>query len=216
MLKQLQPLKITEGVKDDELTPEGAMSINYAATAHTLYGFLLKASTSQSPVEMLELIAKDLSSTTPEAAIPAMESLSNAEQLQTLISKLTDPKDFMLTLNICCLTINKSIKELLQEAVQRVNLRTELDSELAKSAANLQSMMVRELCACYGDQIYIMMDLKNKVAGNKPDDIDEAEWNKMKNKYEQAVKTHAMLDEIIYHAFINISEHLKFQMNQLS
>ena len=79
MLKQLQPLKVTEGANDDELTPEGAMSINYAATAHTLYGFLLKASTRQSPAEMLESITKDLSSATPEAAIPAMESLTNAE-----------------------------------------------------------------------------------------------------------------------------------------
>jgi len=46
--------------------------------------------------------------------------------------------------------------------------------------------------------------------------MEDEDWNRMKNKYEQAVESFKDLDPIIYQSFINISEHLKFQMNFLS
>ena len=46
--------------------------------------------------------------------------------------------------------------------------------------------------------------------------MEEEEYNKAVNSYNGAVEGVKNLDKIVYQAFINISEHIKFQMNQLS
>lgn len=102
-------------------------------------------------------------------------------------------------------------------AINEKKFEIELDSDLAKAAATLQSLMCEELCASYGDQLFNLMEYKDKASPeSKPDSMDEEEWNKIKSTYSGAVKGKKDLDEIVYHAFINISEHIKFQMNQLS
>ena len=209
-LRLTKPLKSTAGVADDEISPEGAMSINYSSTAQVIYGGLQKACNSKTPREMFESIARDLSSSTPEKALDAMENLSNKETLHTLFAELSDLSNLTITLNSCCFTVNKSIKSLLTAAIKEKKLSRELDSEFAQAAASFQSEVVKELCASYADQIYFMDDLKNKVQGSKPESMEDSEWNKMKNKYESAVKSHAAMEKIVYQAFIDISEHIKF------
>ena len=57
------------------------------------------------------------------------------------------------------------------------------------------------------------MEFKDKADGKKPDGMEEDEWNKIQNKFHGAFKGKKVLDDVVYHAFINISEHIKFQMN---
>lgn len=40
--------------------------------------------------------------------------------------------------------------------------------------------------------------------------MNEEEWNKIQNKYNGAVENLKNLDQYLYQAFINISEHIKF------
>ena len=46
--------------------------------------------------------------------------------------------------------------------------------------------------------------------------MTDEEFNKCQNQYNGAVEGVKNLDKILYQAFINIAEHIKFQMNQLS
>ena len=46
--------------------------------------------------------------------------------------------------------------------------------------------------------------------------MNETDWNKITSKYTQAIESKKALDNIIHHAFINVSEHIKFQMGQLT
>lgn len=77
-------------------------------------------------------------------------------------------------------------------------------------------MLSKELCATYGDQLYIILDKKAKATGKKPEDMKDTEWSKLVNKYEGAVKSHKELDKILFDTFINVCEHLNFQMNTLT
>ena len=147
---------------------------------------------------MFESIARDLSSSTPEKAMSAMEALSNKDTLHALFAESSDLSNLTITLNSCCFTVNKSIKSLLTAAIKEKKLSIELDSEFAQAAASFQSEVIKELCASYADQMYIMQDLKNKVQGSKPESMEDSEWNKMKNQYENAVSTHAAMDKIVY------------------
>ena len=77
-------------------------------------------------------------------------------------------------------------------------------------------MLCKELCASYGDQLVAILENKEKAEGSKPDKMEEEEWNKIQSTYNRALQVQKNIEGILYHAFINISEHLKFQMNQLS
>ena len=46
--------------------------------------------------------------------------------------------------------------------------------------------------------------------------MTDEEYNKCVSSYNNAIEGVKNLDKIVYQAFINISEHIKFQMNQLS
>jgi len=40
--------------------------------------------------------------------------------------------------------------------------------------------------------------------------MEEEEWNKIQSKYKSAVEARKNIDNVLYHAFINISERIKF------
>ena len=61
------------------------------------------------------------------------------------------------------------------------------------------------------------MILEHKAAAESSVDSSDAEavekHNKVKQKYEDAVEGKRLLEEILYQSFINVCEHVKFQMN---
>ena len=77
-------------------------------------------------------------------------------------------------------------------------------------------MICQELCAAYGDQLWNIREYKDKATSPKPDSMTDEEYNKAVNSYNGAIEGVKNLDKLVYQAFINISEHIKFQMNQLS
>ena len=62
----------------------------------------------------------------------------------------------------------------------------------------------------------MILEHKDAASGEKPSGVDAEEWNKTVNRYNDAVKAKADLDQLLYQAFINISEHIMFQMNMVS
>jgi len=49
---------------------------------------------------------------------------------------------------------------------------------------------------------------KVKATGKKSEDMTDAEYTSIVNSYESAVEDKAKLDQILYQAFINQSEHI--------
>ena len=144
-----------------------------------------------------------------------MDKLSQPDQLKSLFSNV-DNLDLLLTLNGCCFTVNQSLKSVITAAVKNKTFAGELDSDYAQSAAFLQSALCKELCACYGDKLFVILDLKSKATSPKSSDDSEEDYRKMVNKYNKAIEDKEKLDKIIYQAFINLSEHIQFQMNTLN
>lgn len=87
---------------------------------------------------------------------------------------------------------------------------TDLDTDFAQAASALQSMLCKELCASYGNQLVAILENKEKAQGSKPDSMEEEEWNKIQSTYKRAVDVQKNIETILFQAFINISEHLKF------
>lgn len=145
-----------------------------------------------------------------------MLQLANRDELSKLLSDTKDLRELLPTLNSCCFIVNQSLKKVLNRAFKEKVFPDELEDDFAVAAATLQSMLCKELCASYGSQLVTILEYKDKASGKKPDEMEEYEWNRIQSKYNGAVEARADLDKILYHAFINISEHIKFQMNQLS
>ena len=98
-----------------------------------------------------------------------MIQLADPEELRRLISNPDQLGNLLPVLNRCCFMINQSFKKTLSAIIKDKSVYPELDNEFAKSASLLQSRLIRELCACYGDQLYTMLDTKEK-AMSMPDD----------------------------------------------
>ena len=139
-----------------------------------------------------------------------MIQLSDRDSLTKLFSDTNDLKTLLPALNGCCFVVNQSIKRILNKALTLKEYAPDLDTDFASAASDLQSMLCRELCASYGDQLLTILTHKDKAQGSKPDSMEEEEWNKIQSKYNSAVEARKNLDNVRYHAFINISEHIKF------
>ena len=112
--------------------------------------------------------------------------------------------------------MNQSLKRVLQTAIRQKQFSNDLDNDFSKAASSLQSMICQELCAAYGDQLWNIREYKDKATNPKPDGMADEEYNKAVNSYNGAIEGVKNLDKLVYPAFINISEHIKFQMDQLS
>ena len=116
-----------------------------------------------------------------------MVQLANRESLSKLFSDTTDLKDLIPALNGCCFTVNQSLKRILNDAVTLKQYGTDLDTDFAQAASTLQSMLCKELCASYGDQLVAILENKEKAEGSKPDKMEEEEWNKIQSTYNRAL-----------------------------
>jgi hypothetical protein len=192
------------------------LQINISNLSKVVLNTLLSTLDSLSAQEKLKQISSGLNSSNPESVHQLIVQLTNREALNRLFSDTTDLKNLLPTLNGCCFAVNQSLKRVLNKAVSEKQFGTDLDTDFSQAASALQSMLCRELCAAYGDQLVAILENKDKAQGSKPESMEEEEWNKIRSKYTGAVEGQKNLDNILYHAFINISEHIKFQMSQLS
>ena len=106
--------------------------------------------------------------------------------------------------------MNQSLKRVLQTAIRQKQFSNDLDNDFSKAASSLQSMICQELCASYGDQLWNIREYKDKATSPKPDSMTDEEYNKAVNSYNGAIEGVKTLDKLVYQAFINISEHIKF------
>ena len=127
------------------------MAINIAGLAVKLRTKLLTVLDSLTASEKLQRVTKALNSSNPEAATEMVEQLSTREQLEKLFAEEDALKAILPTLNGCCFSVNQSLKRVLNKAIEEKSFATDLDSDFAKAASHLQSMLCQELCASYGN-----------------------------------------------------------------
>ena len=139
-----------------------------------------------------------------------MIQLATKEELAKLFGDSTQLSQLLPALNGCCFVVNQSLKKVLSKAVSEKVYTNDLDADFAQAASSLQSMICQELCAAYGSQLVAILETKSQATGSKPDSMEEEEWNKITNKYNGAKELIKSLEPILFQAFINISEHIKF------
>ena len=94
-----------------------------------------------------------------------MTIISDTEVISRLFSDHSNIGDLLNVLNSSCFTVNQRFKYLLRIAITKKEFQDGLDTEISKASATLQSRLCKELCASYGDQQYVILDIREKVIG---------------------------------------------------
>ena len=210
LLHLVQALSSVKGKATEDLTPHEIMSMNLAQEAKNLKAVIAVSTDAGDVVEMLNESHRSLQQKDETKAIKFMDKLADENNAKSLFSSknIDELKNFLETLNDCCFQVNQSLKQVITKAVTQKEFASELDTEFAQSAAKLQSTLSKELCGAYGDKVFMIIEHKAKATNKKGEDMTDSEYTSIVNSYESAVEDKDKLDQILYQAFINMSEHI--------